>query len=223
LETKGLQSDTRTEMGRNLARMLFDYKLKDLRNLNATQTADLRAKFPKLSNVEFDDVLKQVIEARTYQQERIGWQTVPHDIAVLLFVAITCLIDLRWGIVVGIGALVLSESVFQFYFQQRLYRVLSTLVWLTYPGYALLAYILYLRGYAYQWILLIVVLVWGGSFLLGMVARLPVRLYMQARSQGVQDAINLRQKRPDIEKTMRERQARQKTSSNESQKKAKDR
>lgn len=177
------QSDARTEMGRNLARLLFDYKLRDLMNLSPGEKARLQAQFPRLNQAEFDDVVAQVIDAKQYQQERVGWQAVPHDVAVLIFVALTWLVNLRIGIITGVAALVLLESLFQFYFHRPLYRYLSLLVWLTYPAYILLAYALFQQGYPWVWILLIVVLAWGGSFLLGILARLPVRLILEAKAK----------------------------------------
>lgn len=180
---KHSQSDTRTEMGRNLARLLFDYKLKDLINLSPGEKARLQAQFPRLNEAEFNDVVAQVIEAKQYQQERVGWQAVPHDVAVLIFVALTWLVDLRSGIIVGVAALVLLESLFQFYFYRPLYRYLSLLVWLTYPAYILLAYALLQQGYAWVWIVVIVALAWGGTFLFGIVARMPVRLILEAKAK----------------------------------------
>ena len=60
----------------------------------------------------------------------------PHDLAVLVLVVLTGLVNLRVGIIVSIALLVLLESLFQFYFDRRLYRYLSALVWLTYPAYS---------------------------------------------------------------------------------------
>ncbi len=184
MPSKRPQSDARTEMGRNLARLLFDYKLRDLINLSPGEKARLQAQFPRLNEAEFNDIVTQVIDAKQYQQERVGWQAVPHDIAVVIFVAVTTLVNLRIGVIAGVGALVLLESLFQFYFYRPLYRYLSLLVWLTYPAYILLAYVLYQRGYEWVWILVIVALAWGGSFLLGIVARLPVRLILEAKARS---------------------------------------
>ncbi len=184
MPSKRPQSDARTEMGRNLARLLFDYKLRDLINLSPGEKARLQAQFPRLNEAEFNDIVTQVIDAKQYQQERVGWQAVPHDIAVVIFVAVTTLVNLRIGVIAGVAALVLLESLFQFYFYRPLYRYLSLLVWLTYPAYILLAYVLYQRGYEWVWILVIVALAWGGSFLLGIVARLPVRLILEAKARS---------------------------------------
>jgi hypothetical protein len=181
---KQTPSHARTEIARNLARKLYDYKLSHLVNLSQAEKDGLKAKFSGLDQAEFDDVIRQVISARQYEQERVGWQAIPHDIAVLIFIAATYLLDLRLGVIAGVATLVLLESLFQFYFNRPLYRYLSALVWLTYPAYVFLAYILYQRGYERLWIIVIIALAWGGSFLLGMIARLPVRLILEAKSKG---------------------------------------
>jgi hypothetical protein len=177
-------TDVRTEEGRELARRLYDYRMPQLEKLSAAEKANLLKEYPKLGETEFDYVVGQVIAARRYEQQRIGWQAVPHDVAVLTMVIVTSLSDLRYGIVAGIAVLVLLESLFQFYFDQRLYRFLSALVWLTYPAYLLLAYVLYRRGLGFGWIVAVLLLTWGGTFLLGMLARLPVRLILDARKKA---------------------------------------
>lgn len=187
--------DARLEQGRQLARRLYDYKIGQLESLSAEEASHLRSEFPLLSEAEFGDVLRQTIEAKRYQQERIGWQAVPHDVAVLVMVAVTSLADLRTGIVAGIAVLVLLESIFQFYFNRQLYRPLSTLVWLTYPAYAVLAYVLYRRGFAVLWIVVAVLLTWGGTFLLGALARIPVRLFGEARARAARDAAQRKQEK----------------------------
>ena len=179
-------------MGRDLARKLYDQKLNQLVNMSETEKVRLMAEYPGLSAAEFNDVVKQVIDARRVHQERIGWQAVPHDITVLAFVLVTSLVNLRLGIIVGIGTLVLLESLFQYYFDRRVYQYLSPLVWLTYPAYALLAYVLYLQGYTLVWIAIAVALTWGGVFLLGIVARLPVRFILEAKAKGAEDSARLK-------------------------------
>lgn len=193
---KGKKTDARIEQGRQLARRLYDYKMSQLERLSAEDQANLLRDFPLLGEAEFRDVLRQVIEAKRYEQERIGWQAIPHDVAVLVTVAVTCLLDLRAGIVAGIAILVLLESLFIFYFNRKLYRPLSTLVWLTYPAYALLAYVLFRRGLALYWILAIVAFVWGGTFLLGMLARVPPRVMLNARLKAAEESARLRKEKP---------------------------
>jgi len=185
---KRSQQDTRMEQGRQLARRLYDYKIGQLERFSAEEQSHLLSEFPLLGEVEFKDVFRQVIEAKRYEQEHVGWQAIPHDTAVLVMVAVTSLVNLRVGAVAGIAILVLLESLFQFYFNRQLYRVLSTLVWLTYPAYAVLAYVLYRRGFEIIWIVVAVLLVWGGTFLLGGVARLPLRLILNARAKAAQEA-----------------------------------
>jgi len=185
----------RTEQGRQLARRLYDLKIGQLESLSGEEQARLLNEFPLLRKAEFQDVLRQVIEAKRYEQERTGWQAIPHDITVLVMVGVTSLLDLRSGAVAGVATLVLLESLFQFYFNRRLYGLLSTLVWLTYPAYVLLAYVLYRRGFEIVWIVMAVLLAWLGTFLLGMLARMPVRIILEARVKGSQEAARIKQER----------------------------
>ena len=173
--------DVKTEQGRQLASKLYDYRLNKLLRLSPQERAQLLGEFPELGEAEFDYVLEQTIAAKRQEQVLVGWQTVPHDVAVLVLVTITVLFNLQVGIVAGVAVLVLLESLFQFYFNQRLYRYLSYLVWLTYPAYGVLAYVLSIRGYEPLWVVGIVILVWAGTFLLGILARLPVRMILEAR------------------------------------------
>jgi hypothetical protein len=80
--------------------------------------------------------------------------------------------------------LVLLEGLFQFFFNRQLYRALRVLVWLTYPAYLLFAYELYREGLTPVWIVLGVIMAWAGTFLLGMFARLPIRLILERAQQG---------------------------------------
>lgn len=188
------RSEDRTEMGRELARRLYDYRLARLVNLGAAERASLQGEFPGLREAEFNYVLEQVIAAKRYEQERIGWQAISHDAAVLTIVAVTWLTDVRSGMIAGVAVLVLLESLLQFYFDRRLYRYLGALVWLTYPAYAVLAYLLYRRGTELAWIAAAVAFTWGGTFLLGILARLPVRLVLEAKARAAQEAARLKQR-----------------------------
>ena len=179
--------DIRTEHGQQLARRLYDYPIRRLKNLTASEKASLLSEFTSLGEGEFDYVIQQIMAARRLEQERVGWQAVPHDIAVLTIVAVTSLVDIRAGAVAGVAVLALLESLFQYYFNQRLYRFLSGLVWLTYPAYAWLAYVLYRRGMELIWIVIAVLLTWGGTFLLGLLARIPARLYYEAHNKAAQE------------------------------------
>lgn len=176
--------DVRTDQGRQLARRLYDYKIDCLENLKDTEKESLLREFPLLGKAEFEYVVQQLISAKRYEQERIGWQAVPHDAAVLILVIMTGLVSLQVGVIVGVAVLVLLENIFQFYFNRRLYHLLSVLVWFTYPAYIGLAYILYRRGFSLIWIAGIVLLTWGGTFLLGALARIPTRLFLEAKAKG---------------------------------------
>jgi len=180
--TEKRATDDALSQGRQLAGRLLDFKLGELEKLGSEERQKLMAEFPLLTEAQFQDVLRQSIDAQRYQRERVGWQAVPHDVAVLVTVAVTALVDLRAGAVAGIATLVLLESLFQFYFDRRLYRILSALVWLTYPAYVLMTYLLRRRGYGIPQTA--VLLTWVGTFLLGMLARLPVRLILEASARS---------------------------------------
>ncbi len=169
------------DQGRNLARRLYDLKLRQLEQIDEKQRLDYLAEYPLLGEVEFDDVRRQVIEARRMQQMRVGWLSVPHDLTVLVFVLVTWLVDWRWGAVAAAVTLVLFESLFQIYFNPQMYSGFGILVWFTYPAYVLLVWVLYNRGLEWYWIALAVVGIWGGTYLAGIIARIPMQLYMKSR------------------------------------------
>jgi hypothetical protein len=179
--------DARTEQGRELARRLYDYKISRLEQLSEAEKASLLSEFPKLGDHEFQYVVQQLISAKRLEQQRIGWQAIPHDITVLVLVIITTVIGLPAGIIAGVATLVLLESLFQFHFEQRLYQFLSVLVWITYPAYVWLAYFLYRQKYPVLWIAVTVLLVWGGTYLLGILVRLPSRLFYEAQQKSLKD------------------------------------
>lgn len=179
--------DARTEQGQQLARRLYDYKLHKLENISDTEKASLLKEYPLLGEGEFQYVVGQTIETRRYAQERVGWQAIPHDIAVLSIVAVAALADIRVAAIVGLAVLVFFEGLFQFYFDRRVYRILSWLVWLTYPAYVLLAYVLTRRGYHFTWVIAAILLTWGGTFLIGALARIPVRLFVEGRARGKEE------------------------------------
>jgi len=180
--------DARTEQGQQLARRLYDYKLNKLENLSEAEKGDLLKEYPLLGETEFQYVVQQVIETRRYTQERVGWQAIPHDITVLTIVAVTALANVQAAAIVGLAVLIFLEGLFQFYFDRRLYRILSWLVWLTYPAYILLAYILSHRGYEWTWIVVAIALTWGGTYLIGALARIPVRFFIEGRAKGKAEA-----------------------------------
>jgi hypothetical protein len=186
------RSNARIRQGQDLARKIYERKIRELESLSDEEKAKLRGEFPLLSQAEFEDVIRQTIEAKRYHQERVGWQAIPHDVAVLILVITTAIFDLKIGIIACIAVLVFLESIFQFYFNRDLYRPLSTLVWLTYPAYLVFAYLLYREGYQVGWIAVGVVLASLGTFLLGGLARIPVRMILENRARGIQEAAKIR-------------------------------
>ncbi|MGD2104702.1 MAG: hypothetical protein PVJ55_06285 [Anaerolineae bacterium] len=169
--------------GRKLARELYDRDLGRLEDLSDTERDRLMERFPQLSRAQFEDVLRQVIAAKRQERARVGWQSIPHDVAAIVMVFATVLADLRTGLVAGVGVLVLLEGLFMAVFDEDLYRPLSLLVWLTYPAYALLGYVLYRRGYQVLEIAGAVFFAWPGMFLLGTLARVPLHLLWKERAK----------------------------------------
>lgn len=172
------------QQGRDLARKLYEVRLPELFDPAPETINRWRVEHPLLSNAEVEDVRKQVYEARIYQQERSGWQTIPHDLTVIVFALITILFTLKAGVVAGIAVLVLTESLFMIYFSRKIYRPLSFLVWFTYPAYIVLAFVLFQRGMPWYWIAIIVAIAWGGVFFLGMIARLPMQMILRAKTEA---------------------------------------
>jgi hypothetical protein len=172
------------EQGRLLARRLYDLKIAQLEKITEEDRKTYLTEFPLLGVAEYSDVIHQVIEAKKAQQTQVGWYSIPHDVTVLVFVLFVCFTDLRTAIIAGIAVLVLLESLFQSYYNPRLYPILGSLVWLTYPAYALLAWVLYSRGMMWYWVAVVVVCAWGGTFLAGLIARLPMQSIVRARTDA---------------------------------------
>lgn len=174
-------TDAHSEQGRQLARRIYDYKINRLENMDSSEKESLLKAFPLLTEADFQYVVDELIAAKRLEQERVGWQTIPHDVSVLILVIFTTFFNLQVGIIAGIAILVLMEGTFQFIFNRKVYRPLSLLVWLTYPAYIWLAYLLHKQGFSVLWIAITLILVWGGTYLLGALARIPIRMFFEAR------------------------------------------
>lgn len=170
--------------GRKFASMLYDLPFRELVNPSDADRKQWEKDFQKLDRPSINNIIDQVREARLYQQERVGWQAIPHDLTVLLFVLGTVIFSLKVGIIIGIAALVFFESLFQFIFIRKYYRPLSFLVWLTYPAYIILGYYLYQQNYAWYWIAVAILGAWFGTFFLGNLARIPMKLIMKAKKEA---------------------------------------
>ena len=171
------------QQGRDLASELFNLKLIELELMKADEQDRWIVQYPGLSRKEFEDVRRQVIQAKTAQQSRIGWQVIPRDLAVIVLCVVSVLVNLSAGVVAGVAVLILLESLFQVFYSEKLYKVLSYSVWFTYPAYILLVFAI--RKMDNPWWLLAVILigVWAGSFLLSFLARIPMALYLKQRSR----------------------------------------
>ena len=172
------------EEGRKFAAMLYDLPINKLVNPSDEDRKIWEQEFPILDIKTINQVVEQVREARLYQQERVGWQAIPRDLTVILFVLGTLIFGLKIGIIIGIASLVFFESLFQFFFDRRYYRPLSLLVWLTYPAFVVLGFYLYQQNFAWYWIVLIILAVWFGTYILGPVSRIPMRLIMDAKKEA---------------------------------------
>ncbi|HUH97705.1 MAG TPA: hypothetical protein VLZ89_10125 [Anaerolineales bacterium] len=184
MSAKALDRSSKLDQGRLLARRLYDLKIRQLEELTEQDSTSYLAEYPRLGKTEFRDVVRQVIEAKKAEQTQVGWFSIPHDITVLVFVAFACFTNLNTAIIAGIGVLVLFESIFHSYFNPRLYPALSFLVWFTYPAYVLLGWVLIARGMTWYWAVVVVAALWGGTYLAGLVARLPMQLTVQARAEA---------------------------------------
>ena len=183
MPSKSQQNQIEVE-GRKFASMLYDLPIKKLTRPTETVLQQWSVEFSLVDEANFNYILQQTQDARTYQQERVGWQSIPHDLTVIVFVLVTWFFGLKTGIIAGIAVLVFLESLFQVVFIRQLYKPLSFLVWLTYPAYALFASYLFQQGYPWYWIVLGVLAAWLGTFLLGVVARIPMRLILEAQKKA---------------------------------------
>ena len=178
-------SKIKMDQGKELASQLFDFKLIQLQSLSSDEVTRLRGVYSALNEAEFNDILRQVTEAKTNQQAKVGWQIIPHDLTVLLISALTWIFqDMRIAVIAGVAMLVLLENIFQRSFNEKLYKPLSITVWLTYPAYLGFAYYLYRIHMPWYGIGLGIVALWGGTLLLGLISRIPMQLFMQARQEA---------------------------------------
>lgn len=194
-------SQSSLDEGRELARELYDKKILELEKLDQAERERLRGKYRRLSQAQFDDVLRQVIEAKQVHQEQVGWQAIPHDIAVLVLVLVTAIGGLQKGIIACVATLVLLESIFQFTFSRSLYRPLSVLVWLTYPAYLAFGYLIYRAGYSIPWVIVGILLAFLGTYVLGMLSRLPIRLILESRARGREEGLRKRRETGKSDRT----------------------
>jgi hypothetical protein len=169
---------------RELASQLFDLKLTELDKMEEGQRKEWLSKYSMLSMEEFEDVRHQVIKAKLSQQSQIGWQSLPHDLSVLVFCLVSIFVSLKIGIIYGITVLTMLVSLSQVYFNESLYKILGYAVWLTYPAYIWLGYTLFQRGMTWWQIAIVIALAWGGSFVLQTIISIPMQMFLRARAQS---------------------------------------
>jgi len=169
-----MTKEKKIQQGRDLAGKLFDLKLTALELMTEKEQDRWRSLYPGLSKREFDDIRRQVIQAKMAQQSQIGWQVIPRDLAVIVGSLASYFINLKAGLIASVAALTLLEILFHFFYNPKLYKVLSYAVWLTYPALILLALAIQ-NQFAIWWQLAgILVGVWAGSFLLSMLLRVAL-------------------------------------------------
>ena len=172
------------DRAKELARQLFDLKLTDLESITDEQKAEWLQRYDGLEEKEFEYVRREVIKAKTSQQAQVGWQSLPHDLSVIVFVLVSYFFSLKVGLIAGVAVLAFLSSFVQVYFNEKAYKVLAYAGGFTYLAYFLLAFTLYQRGMIWWQILLIVALAWGGTFLLGFVMSIPMGLYLKGRAKA---------------------------------------
>ena len=178
-----MDKKNKLEQGKELASQLFDLKLTELDKMSEEQKRVWMSKFSLLSYEEFEDVRQQVIKAKISQQSQIGWQSIPHDFAVLVFCLVSTFFSLKAGLIAGIAVLVFLVSLIQVFYNQKLYQVLGYSVWLTYPAYILLGFSLFQRGLEWWKIAGIIALAWGGTFILAAIIVIPMHYFLRARAK----------------------------------------
>jgi hypothetical protein len=179
-----MDKQEKLDRAKDLARQLFDLKLTDLDSMTEEQKAEWLQRYDGLGEKEFEYVRREVIKAKTSQQAQVGWQSLPHDLSVLVFCLATYFFSLKVGLIAGVAALAFLSSFFQVYFNEKAYKVLAYAGGFTYLAYFLLAFTLYQRGMIWWQILLIVALAWGGTYLLSFVMSIPMGLYLKSRAKA---------------------------------------
>mgnify|MGYP000851693588 CR=1 FL=1 len=169
---------------KELAAQLFDLKLVELDKMDESAAQEWLARYSMLTRQEFEDVRRQVIEAKLSQQSQIGWQSLPHDLAVLVFCLVSIFGSLKTGVIYGIAVLAMLVSLTQVYYNQALYKILGHAGWLTYPAYLGLGIVLFQRELPWWQIALVIACAWGGTFVLQAILAIPTQMFLRARAQS---------------------------------------
>ena len=168
---------------RDLAGKLFDLKAIELELMSEDEQERWQRQYPLLSKNEFDDVRQQTLKVKMIHQSQIGWQVIPRDLAVIFFCLVSLIFDLQAGIIAGIALLILLGIIFNVFYSEKLGRILSYSVWLTYPALILLGYQLIREGYTWWAAAAIVIMAWLLSFALDYIARIVFNQLLKIKSQ----------------------------------------
>ena len=179
-----MNKQEKLDRAKELARQLFDLKLTDLDSMTEEQKAEWLQRNDGLEEKEFEYIRREVIKAKTSQQAQVGWQSLPHDLSVLVFSLATYFFSLKVGLIAGVAVLAFLASFVQVYFNEKAYKVLAYAGGITYLAYFLLVFTLYQRGMIWWQIVLILALAWGGTYLLGYIMSIPMGLFLKARAKA---------------------------------------
>lgn len=179
-----MKKQEKQDKAKELTRELFDLKLNDLDKMDEDKKKELIAKYDMLSAKEFEYLRRKVLAERTNQDSRAGWLALPRDFALIVFCVVSVFSSLTIGLISGLITLVLLMSIFQVYYNEKLNRILAFTGMLTYAAYFLLGYSLLKDGLEWWKAIGILLLAWGGTYWLSMLAAIPMQLYLKAREKS---------------------------------------
>ena len=177
-------NSAKQDKARELAQELFELDIKELDGMNEDQKKEWRAKYDMLSKKEFEYLHRKVLAAKINRQSKAGWLTLPRDFAIIVFCVVGSLVSLKTGLISGIATLLVFQSIFQVYYSPKLFQILGLSRIITYPAYFLLGYSLVQNGSEWWQTAIILGLTWFGSYLLNMIAAIPMQLYLRSRAES---------------------------------------
>ena len=176
-----MRKNLKITAGRELANYLFDFRVIDLIRLDSSDKKKMMREFEGLEMSEVEDVIHQVIHAKSVQQSRITWQLIPRDLAVIITCLFASLYSIKIGIVAGIAVQVLLEGVFQILYSYEFSKILGKAIWLAYFALILQAYTMHKQGQIWWIIALTLLAIWFGSYIFGFLIRIPLALFVSGK------------------------------------------
>ena len=182
-------NSAKQDKAKELAQELFELDIKELDDMDEDQKKEWRAKYNMLSKKEFDYLHRKVLAAKINRQSKAGWLTLPRDFATIVFCVVGSLVSLKIGLISGIAVLILFQSIFQVYYNPKLFQIFGLSRIITYPAYFLLGYSLVQNGSQWWQTAIILSSTYFGSYLLNMVAAIPMQLYLKSRAESKQENV----------------------------------